>query len=181
MGGILSAVGRVLQASLDVQEGTATLAAKASLRSALTLTTNAQENALRALVLAMCSSHYLLTAEEHASEMLEACTNIACGLGVGPKKGPQAQSGSSGSQDASSTSQRGPSASPAKNASSASLAQGTPPAGDSANKLGNVPLRLWCSERLAELHARNGKEAQVQKVREVQQAVMHAARAKVKA
>ena len=102
-------------------EGTATLSAKyvqlihrgsiekliifdrASLRSALTLTTNAQENYLRALVLAMCSSHYLLTAEEHASEMLEACSNIACGLGVGPKKGSSSSAQSQGlAKDASS-------------------------------------------------------------------------------
>uniref|UniRef100_D8Q3R7 Expressed protein n=1 Tax=Schizophyllum commune (strain H4-8 / FGSC 9210) TaxID=578458 RepID=D8Q3R7_SCHCM len=169
MGGILSAVGRVLQASLNVQEGTATLGAKASLRSALTLTTNAQENYLRALVLAMCSSHYLLTAEEHASEMLEACSNIACGLGVGPKKGVQAQGSASSAQ----------SQGIAKDASSSSLTQ-DPAAPADGNKLGNVPLRLWCGERRAELYARNGDEENRGKALETQQAIVLAARTKMR-
>lgn len=152
MGGTLGAVGRVLQASLDVQDGTATLSAKTALKTALTLTTNSQENYLRALVLAMCSSHYLLTAEDHARDMLEACSNIACGLGVGQKKSTQSQSQLS--QDASAT--------------------------EGGNKLGNVPLRLWCGERLAEVHARNGEEVQTRKLRGMGEAVALAAKAKMK-
>ena len=52
------------------------------LKRALELATKAQDNHLRALVLALVSAHYLHTAGDHARGMLQTCEQLAAGLGA---------------------------------------------------------------------------------------------------
>lgn len=56
------------------------------LKHALELATRAQDNYLRAAVLALISAHYFHTAGDHALSMLQACEQIAAGLGAPAKK-----------------------------------------------------------------------------------------------
>ncbi|KAG6816701.1 hypothetical protein H0H87_003676 [Tephrocybe sp. NHM501043] len=69
------------------------LSAKQHLHRALSLATRAQDNHLRALVLALSASHYLHTARDHALTMLGTCQQLAAGLGALPKgvKGEKAK------------------------------------------------------------------------------------------
>ena len=55
---------------------------KASLDSA----TTAQDNYLRALIMALTSAHYFHTAEDHSRLMLDTCRQLAAGMGA-PEKG----------------------------------------------------------------------------------------------
>ena len=52
------------------------------LKLALALATEAQDNHLRALVLALISAHYFHTAGENAHTMLLTCDQLATGLGA---------------------------------------------------------------------------------------------------
>ncbi|GLB43801.1 hypothetical protein LshimejAT787_1403130 [Lyophyllum shimeji] len=78
LGGTLMAVAEVLRACL----GEEFVAAKQHLRRALDLATRAQDNHLRALVLALVAAHYLHTAREHAMAVLGTCGQLAAGLGA---------------------------------------------------------------------------------------------------
>ncbi|KAG6840040.1 hypothetical protein C0991_009413 [Blastosporella zonata] len=80
-GAALEAIGELLSACL-VEEF---LGAKQHLHRALSLATRAQDNHLRALVLALSASHYLHTARQHALTMLGTCAQLAAGLGALPK------------------------------------------------------------------------------------------------
>lgn len=55
------------------------------LKRALALATAAQDNHLRALVLALIAAHYIHTAPQHAQGVLEACEQLAAGLGAEEK------------------------------------------------------------------------------------------------
>jgi hypothetical protein len=59
------------------------------LKKALGFASQAQDNQMRALVLALISAHYVHTAGTHAREILKTCEQLAAGLGVakGRKKG----------------------------------------------------------------------------------------------
>ncbi|KAH9942974.1 hypothetical protein B0H21DRAFT_749241 [Amylocystis lapponica] len=82
MGGTLEALGQVIEACLTPE----ILKAKQHLKLALSIATKAQDNHLRALVLALISSHYFHTASDHALEMLQTCEQLAAGLGAPPTK-----------------------------------------------------------------------------------------------
>lgn len=62
------------------------------LRTALNLSTAAQDNYLRALVLALVAAQYVHTSVEHAETMLGTAEQLAAGLGALPKaaKTPEA-------------------------------------------------------------------------------------------
>ncbi|RPD54496.1 hypothetical protein L226DRAFT_539879 [Lentinus tigrinus ALCF2SS1-7] len=83
MGGTLEAIGQVLEACFTPE----ILKAKQHLKHALELATKAQDNHLRALVLALITAHYLHTAGDHARSMLQTCEQLAAGLGAPPTKG----------------------------------------------------------------------------------------------
>ncbi|KAI0066715.1 hypothetical protein BV25DRAFT_1849368 [Artomyces pyxidatus] len=83
MGGALEAVGEVLRACLG---GDSILQSKVHLKAALELATQAQDNHLRALVLALIAAHYFHTAGGHALSMLGTCEQLAAGLGAPPAK-----------------------------------------------------------------------------------------------
>ncbi|KAL6307835.1 hypothetical protein BKA93DRAFT_727071 [Sparassis latifolia] len=82
MGGALEAVGRILEACLTSE----ILRSKQHLKQALSVVTKAQDNHLRALVLALIASHYLHTAGDHALQMLQTCEQLVAGLGAPPTK-----------------------------------------------------------------------------------------------
>ncbi|KAI0370118.1 hypothetical protein BV20DRAFT_944899 [Pilatotrama ljubarskyi] len=83
MGGSLEAIAQVLEACFTPE----ILKAKQHLKHALELATKAQDNHLRALVLALIAAHYLHTAGDHARTMLQTCEQLAAGLGAPPTKG----------------------------------------------------------------------------------------------
>ncbi|KII93109.1 hypothetical protein PLICRDRAFT_170892 [Plicaturopsis crispa FD-325 SS-3] len=80
-GGVLEAAGTVLQACITTE----IVKAKEHLKRALALATAAQDNHLRALVLALIAAHYIHTAPQHAQGVLEACEQLAAGLGAEEK------------------------------------------------------------------------------------------------
>ncbi|KAH9854482.1 hypothetical protein C2E23DRAFT_726704 [Lenzites betulinus] len=86
MGGSLEAVAQVLEACFTPE----ILKAKQHLKHALELATRAQDNHLRALVLALIAAHYLHTAGDHARTMLQTCEQLAAGLGAPSTKGAAA-------------------------------------------------------------------------------------------
>ncbi|KAI0776328.1 hypothetical protein BD413DRAFT_470228 [Trametes elegans] len=88
MGGSLDAVAHVLEACFTPE----ILKAKQHLKLALELATKAQDNHLRALVLALVAAHYLHTAGDHARTMLQTCEQLAAGLGAPAVKGTGAAS-----------------------------------------------------------------------------------------
>lgn len=57
------------------------------LKKSLTLATQAQDNYLRAVVLALVAAHYFHTAGDHAFKVLQTCEQLAAGLGAPPAKG----------------------------------------------------------------------------------------------
>ncbi|KAM5538360.1 hypothetical protein V8D89_007962 [Ganoderma adspersum] len=135
MGGTLEAIAQVLEACFTPE----ILKSKQHLKHALELATKAQDNHLRALVLALVSAHYLHTAGDHARAMLQTCEQLAAGLGATAKAG--ATAAASGGEGAPTTA--------VPTTSTASM--------------GNAPLGLWVGERFLELYKRYGKEARVQK------------------
>lgn len=54
---------------------------RSHLKSALDRASNAQDNHLRAIILALVSSYYFHTAEDQAEQMLKTCRQLATGLG----------------------------------------------------------------------------------------------------
>ncbi|KAF8816161.1 hypothetical protein BYT27DRAFT_7128066 [Phlegmacium glaucopus] len=143
LGGTLQAIGAVLSACLSK----AFLQAKSNLRAALQLSTSAQDNHLRALILSLIASQYVHTSTEHAETMLTTAEQLAAGLGASVVKGGG-----------------GP-----KISEKQVIGQGTGVSGSggSGEKLklgdgvGNAHLRLWIGERSLELKRRagNGKGA----------------------
>ncbi|KAF9476022.1 hypothetical protein BDN70DRAFT_839938 [Pholiota conissans] len=132
LGGTIEAVGAVLEACLAEEF----LVAKVHLRNALNFSTAAQDNHLRALVLALVAAQYVHTSTEHAETMLSTAEQLAAGLGAQPKAAPaNATAGRSGSADNGKTSAAAP-----------------------ANKVGNAHLRLWIGERTLELKRRAGDD-----------------------
>ncbi|KAI0937484.1 hypothetical protein AcV5_005386 [Taiwanofungus camphoratus] len=129
MGGTLEAVGHVIEACLTPE----ILRAKQHLKVALDLASKAQDNHLRALVLAQIASHYFHTAGDHAIEVLQTCEQLAAGLGAPPAK---LSVGAPSSRD---------------------QKQAAPVV------IGNAPLGLWVGERFLELFKRSGKETRVKK------------------
>ncbi|KAG6875937.1 hypothetical protein C0993_006661 [Termitomyces sp. T159_Od127] len=119
-GAALHAVGELLRACLAEE----ILKGKQHLRRALDLATRAQDNHLRALVLALSASHYLHTARDHALTMLGTCGQLATGLGAAPKDKGALQ----GTGD--------------KNKKEKEKSEGIS---------GNLPLSIWVGERMAEL------------------------------
>ncbi|KAG5719286.1 hypothetical protein E4T56_gene13334 [Termitomyces sp. T112] len=135
-GAALRAVGELLKACLAEE----ILKGKQHLRRALDLATSAQDNHLRALILALSASHYLHTAREHALTMLGTCGQLAAGLGAVPRDKGVPRSGSRGAtgerrervEDRDKLGEKG------KEKGGVSVS-------------GNVPLSLWVGERMVDL------------------------------
>lgn len=107
LGGTLMAIGEVLRACIGKEllkakyviplvhtfpDADNVRSNRQHLRRALDLATRAQDNHLRALVLALISSHYQHTARDHALTMLGTCEQLAAGLGA-VKKADKAAAG----------------------------------------------------------------------------------------
>ncbi|KAF8956452.1 hypothetical protein BDZ97DRAFT_1958266 [Flammula alnicola] len=92
------------------------------------LSTSAQDNHLRALVLALVAAQYLHTSTEHAESMLSTAEQLAAGLGAEPKTAKNAEL--------------------KKGIAKASIA------GSGGDGVGNAHLRLWIGERSLELKRR---------------------------
>ncbi|KAF8912002.1 hypothetical protein CPB84DRAFT_1812174 [Gymnopilus junonius] len=131
LGGTLQAVGEVLAACLAKEF----LVTKTHLRAALNLSTEAQDNHLRALVLTLVAAQYVHTSTEHAQTMLTTAEQLAAGLGAQPK----------GVKDNDNK----------KVYASNPLAANGKLGGDG---VGNAYLRLWIGERSLELKRRSGDE-----------------------
>lgn len=69
---------------------------RSNLRTALQLSTNAQDNHLRALILSLIASQYVHTSPEHAATMLATAEQLGAGLGASGVKGEKVRSGSKG-------------------------------------------------------------------------------------
>ncbi|KAG1765283.1 hypothetical protein EV702DRAFT_981643 [Suillus placidus] len=85
MGGTLEAVGKVVQAAVAGARGEI-VGAKSHLKFALSLSTLAGENHLRALLLAQVGAQYLHTAPAHAMETLAVCETLGAGMGAKQKE-----------------------------------------------------------------------------------------------
>lgn len=94
------------------------------LRAALNLSTEAQDNHLRALVLTLVAAQYVHTSTEHAQTMLTTAEQLAAGLGAQPKSTKDSDNKKTGAPNASAVNGR--------------------PGGDG---VGNAYLRLWIGER----------------------------------
>ena len=57
------------------------------LKTSLKMASGAQDNHMRALVLALISAHYVHTAGGHAREILKTCEQLAAGLGASKGEG----------------------------------------------------------------------------------------------
>lgn len=62
------------------------------LKSALDTATAAQDNHLRALIIALTSAHYVHTASDHAKMMLDTARQLASGMGAPSTKSASSQS-----------------------------------------------------------------------------------------
>ncbi|EGN93559.1 hypothetical protein SERLA73DRAFT_63805, partial [Serpula lacrymans var. lacrymans S7.3] len=140
MGGTLEAVGQIIESALTTE----ILKSKQYLKQALGLASKAQENHIRALILALISSHYFHTASDHAQTMLLTCEQLAAGLGAAPTK---AEKGKSSNQKADNV---------------------------LVDTIGNAPLRLWVGERFLELYKRAGKDERVKKQLVANRHLLHA-------
>ncbi|KAK2460063.1 hypothetical protein APHAL10511_007897 [Amanita phalloides] len=78
LGGTLRAIGEVMKACLSNE----VLKSKGHLRVALELASASQDNHLRALIIALISSHYFHTARDHAESMLLTCEHLVVGMGA---------------------------------------------------------------------------------------------------
>lgn len=117
------------------------------MKVALGLVTKAQDNHLRALVLALIASQYFHTAGDHALEMLQTCEQLAAGLGAPPNKPAPKEPGQ-------------------KHA--APVLVGNAPLGLWVGErfLGKIVTSILgnvCSDKISELFKRAGKESRVQK------------------
>ncbi|KAF8890107.1 hypothetical protein BD779DRAFT_1671467 [Infundibulicybe gibba] len=142
LGGALRSVAGVVRACLSQE----VLAAKHYLKKSLTQATQAQDNYLRGLVLALISAYYLHTSPEHASAMLQAAEQLGAGLGAAKRK-QMSQSQSQSQSQGQSQESEGP-------------ASGVPSEKD---RVGNGPLRIWVGERFLELYRRAGDEGKIRK------------------
>ncbi|KAG9222063.1 hypothetical protein CCMSSC00406_0008048 [Pleurotus cornucopiae] len=129
MGGTLEAIGQIIEACLSKE----IIKAKQHLKIALSKATRAQDNHLRALILALISAHYFHVSADHARTILVTCDQLAAGLGATSTKSKTVAEGD-GRRD-----------------------QADGSKGD-ASDVGNAPLRLWVGEKFVELHKRMGHE-----------------------
>jgi len=127
VGGALDSVGQVLGASISKE----ITKSKQQLKGALDLTSQSHDNHLRALTLALTSAYYVHTAEDHAREILNACEQLAVGLGA-CKKSERSDKRRKHGMDSD---------------------HDTEP-----EVTGNSPLRPWVGERLHEMEKRAGNE-----------------------
>ncbi|KAG1786474.1 uncharacterized protein HD556DRAFT_1053488 [Suillus plorans] len=137
MGGTLEAVGKVVQAAVVGARGEI-VGAKSHLKSALSLSTLAGENHLRALLLAQVGAQYLHTAPAHAMETLAVCETLGAGMGAKQKDVDGVKGGGKGKEKERDTD-------------------------GSDGSLGNAPLRLWVGERFLEIFKRANKPHRVAK------------------
>ncbi|KAG2364825.1 hypothetical protein BDR07DRAFT_1354615 [Suillus spraguei] len=135
MGGTLEAVGKVVQAAVAGARGEI-VGAKSHLKSALSLSTSAGENHLRALLLAQVGAHYLHTAPAHAMETLAVCETLGAGMGAKQKDVDGLKGKGEGKEN-------------------------DTDGGD--GPIGNAPLRLWVGERFLEIFKRANKPHRVAK------------------
>ncbi|KAG2110691.1 hypothetical protein DEU56DRAFT_896675 [Suillus clintonianus] len=138
MGGTLEAVGKVVQAAVAGARGEI-VGAKSHLKSALSLSTLAGENHLRALLLAQVGAQYLHTAPAHAMETLAVCETLGAGMGAKQKDANGEKS---------------------KGKEKEAVSEGIAAKYDS---IGNAPLRLWVGERFLDIFKRANKPHRVAK------------------
>ncbi|KAF9518167.1 hypothetical protein BS47DRAFT_1338740 [Hydnum rufescens UP504] len=81
--GVLTAVGRLLEAITSKE----IVKAKHKLKASLDIASRAQDNHLRAVVLALTSAHYYDTASDHAQVMLQTARQLAAGMGASETRG----------------------------------------------------------------------------------------------
>lgn len=108
MGGALEAIGELLEACASVEIVKSKYVGlpsqrnrsyspdqtyRSHLKQALDRASNAQDNHLRAIVLALVASYYFHTAGDQAEQMLKTCRQLAAGLGGGTHAGPGAADG----------------------------------------------------------------------------------------
>ena len=98
MGGTLEAAGKVIQAATSAEILRAKwgfvmylvplllISPRQSLKDGLGKASRSQDNHLRALIMALVSSHYFHTAYEQAEQVLTTCEQLAAGLGAPPEK-----------------------------------------------------------------------------------------------
>lgn len=135
MGGTLDAIGQIIEACLSKEIIKAKLVflhpqsivsliirLRQHLKIALSKATRAQDNHLRALILALISAHYFHVSADHARTMLVTCDQLAAGLGATSTKSKTVAEGD-GRRD-----------------------QADGSKGD-ASDVGNAPLRLWVGEK----------------------------------
>lgn len=134
MGGTLESIGQVIESCLSTEILKAKyvlhllflflllltiIRCRNHLKDALAFASLSQDNHLRALILALISSHYFHTAGEQAQTILGTCEQLAAGLGAASIKrrkeanGEMTKANENGERD----------------------------------KVGNAPLRLWVGER----------------------------------
>jgi len=183
LGGTLRAIGEVLRACLSNE----VLKSKGHLRTALDVASSSQDNHLRALIIALISSHYFHTARNHAENMLLTCEQLAAGMGAQSRLSTNDNNSKKRSplttSDKVNLSQKGPnkdSFSTTKPRSKRKASEIEPDenstpsprplkeksdAGDScsqvAEAIGNAQLRLWIGERFLELSKWEGNEEKV--------------------
>jgi len=98
MGGTLEAAGKVIQAATSAEILRAKwglvmylvrlllISPRQNLKDGLGKASRSQDNHLRALIMALVSSHYFHTAYEQAEQVLSTCEQLAAGLGAPPEK-----------------------------------------------------------------------------------------------
>ncbi|KAF7970462.1 hypothetical protein HWV62_23865 [Athelia sp. TMB] len=128
MGGALEAISKVIESCLSEE----ILKSKESLRDALTLASSAQDNYLRAVILALVAAHYLHTAGTHAQDLLGTCEQLVAGLGAA---GNSKRKVGDPDRDKAQMEQK-----------------------VETDSVGNGPLRLWIGERFLEMYKRAGKD-----------------------
>ncbi|OAX38109.1 hypothetical protein K503DRAFT_741672 [Rhizopogon vinicolor AM-OR11-026] len=136
MGGIFEAVGKTVQAAVAGARGEI-VGAKSHLKSALSLSTLAGENHLRALLLAQVGAQYLHTAPLHAMETLAVCETLGAGMGAKQKEVAGENGKGKEKENVSAEGKHEP--------------------------IGNAPLRLWVGERFLEIFKRANKPHRVAK------------------
>ncbi|KAF8330761.1 uncharacterized protein EI90DRAFT_3154810 [Cantharellus anzutake] len=85
--GTLRAIGELLEAVTSPE----IVRAKQRLKVSLDIATTAQDNHLRALIVALTSAHYHNTASEHAFMMLKTANRLAAGMGASSGTNPTTQ------------------------------------------------------------------------------------------
>ncbi|KAF8621735.1 hypothetical protein AX15_007535 [Amanita polypyramis BW_CC] len=175
LGGTLRTIGEVLRACLSNE----ILKSKVHLKTALEMASACRDNHLRALIVALISSHYFHTARDHAENMLLTCEQLTAGMGVQPHSsiGRLPLSTSDKVNRDENMEQVTPKPRSKRNASeleaeencvssSRPLKKDKLDSGDSrsigGDIIGNVQLRLWVGERFLELSRWAGNENKVE-------------------